>query len=580
MLLAAVLAAAGAGASLSSPPARALGLPQVEAVSAGSVVDGIGLGVHMAYEDTPYVDASRVADALTDLGVRHVRDDLFLRDPEQYAALTTLAEAGIGIDLIMGRPSSSARSAEYVTTAATQLPAGAVESLEGPNEWDISGRAGWAEELRAFQSELFAAARANPATADLPVLAPALAFRRGYDTLGSMQGSSDVANGHLYTGGLPPSSQLDASLSQLRSVTGNQRVVYTETGYNNAVNTTSGHLPVPESVSATYMPRLVLEHASRGVERVYSYELIDEFEDPARTNIEASFGLLRRDWTPKPAYHALRNLVDLLEEPGAPEHAAAPLALSIDGGGSDVRRLLTQRLDGTYVLLLWRDVSIYHPSSRTLLPVVPSPVTVTLEDSASIDVHRPTGSSSALAHVEGTSTTVALDGDVVALVISKPGAVPSVPIPSASPTDPDASPTASPSVPLSTPPTDEPTTAPPTELPTTPPSDVPPSEGTPEPTGAPSPGDQPVEAVPAAVRDLRVVRRLGHWYAAWRAPDRTAGAAATVYRVRIAGKLRDVRHGTQRVRLPRSQRAMTVHVRAGNDAGWGPVRLLRVQLRR
>ena len=60
----------------------------------------------------------------------------------------------------------------------------------------------------------------------------------------------------------------------------------------------------------------MLEHFLRGEKRTYTYELIDEFDDPGKTNAEANFGLLRRDWTPKPAFAAMKNLLGLLSDPG------------------------------------------------------------------------------------------------------------------------------------------------------------------------------------------------------------------------------------------------------------------------
>ena len=58
-----------------------------------------------------------------------------------------------------------------------------MESVEGSNEWDLfsGGRPAWAvRPARRGSSELYEASKANPATADLPVLAPALAFKWNY----------------------------------------------------------------------------------------------------------------------------------------------------------------------------------------------------------------------------------------------------------------------------------------------------------------------------------------------------------------------------------------------------------------
>ncbi len=66
------------------------------ATQADKVVDSYGVGIHLPFLDTPYADATKVADALGDLGVRHVRDDLFLDNPRQYAGIETVATGGSG----------------------------------------------------------------------------------------------------------------------------------------------------------------------------------------------------------------------------------------------------------------------------------------------------------------------------------------------------------------------------------------------------------------------------------------------------------------------------------------------------
>ena len=109
----------------SAPPAAAATLSSVAAVQADSVVDSYGVGVHLAWLDTPYRNADTVADKLAELGVRHVRDDLYQDNPGQYAAIKTVADRGVKFDLIMGDPTSSYSAAQDVQTVATKLPAGA-----------------------------------------------------------------------------------------------------------------------------------------------------------------------------------------------------------------------------------------------------------------------------------------------------------------------------------------------------------------------------------------------------------------------------------------------------------------------
>jgi hypothetical protein len=400
----------------------------VPARPSDSIVDAYGVGVHLAYSNTPYADADAVAAAISDLGVRHVRDDLYLGRDDQYAAMAKVAAAGARFDLIMGRPGTEKTPADYVAAAAA-LPAGTVESLEGVNEWDLFGPPDtWATEARTWQQDLYTAAHANAATAGLPVLSPALAFKSHYADLGDLSASADVANVHTYPGGATPSSEILQMIAAVRQVVASGAVMTTEAGYHNATAAdTSGpgvQPGVPEQVAAYYLPRLLLEHqwqADRygtGETRTYSYELIDEFADPELTDPEAHFGLLRHDLTPKPAYTAMKNLLALVSDPG-PAFATAPLRVSVDGFADigDARYLLTEKRDGTYVLLLWRDVSLYDTSSGQRTSVKAVPTTLRLGNAARLAVFEPSVGAGPVARARGTSIPLSLGGQVVAVTI-------------------------------------------------------------------------------------------------------------------------------------------------------------------
>ena len=380
-----------------------------------------------AFLDTPYKDATAVANALSDLGVRHVRDDLYMNNPRQYAGIKTVSDKGIKFDLIMGNPSSPDSASAYVNTVATQLAPGSVESVEGSNEWDLFGGGDplWAVNLLSRQRELYQASKANPATANLPVLSPALAFKWNYVALGDVSPYADYANAHTYPGGYKPSNEVSQITTALRGSVANKPVVATEAGYHNALNTTNGHLPVPEDVAGVYIPRVLLEHYLKGEKRVYTYELIDEFDDPGKTNPEANFGLLRRDLSPKPAFTAMKNLLGLVSDPG-PAFTPAALPVKVSGYPSDGKYVLTQKRNGQYVLLLWRDAQIYDPATKQPTPVTPTNVTLQLAKGMSMKVYRPSEGSAPVTQAQGTSLPLQMDGSVTAITID--------PIPAPAPT--------------------------------------------------------------------------------------------------------------------------------------------------
>jgi hypothetical protein len=405
------------------PTTARAALASIPAIQADSIADGYGVGVHLAYSNTPYADSDAVAAAIADLGVRHVRDDLYLSRPDQYAAMAKVVGAGARFDLIMGRPDSGKAPADYVSAAAA-LPSGTVESLEGANEWDFFGPSdSWAAQVTSWQQDLYSAAKAEPATVGLPVLSPALAFKQDYAALGDLSASADVANMHVYPGGTKPTSEIFQMTTAVRAEFPNGPLITTEAGYHNATDATTGQPGVPGRVAGFYLPRLLLEHLGRGEQRMYSYELIDEADDPA--NPEASFGLLHHDLTPKPAYTAMKNLLALVSDPG-PAFATTPLMASIDGYAEipGVRYLLTQKRDGSYVLLVWQDVSLYDISTGKRTSVTSVNTTLRVGRASRMQVFQPSAGAAPIAQATGRSIPLSLGGQVVAVridALERPG---------------------------------------------------------------------------------------------------------------------------------------------------------------
>ena len=103
-----------------------------------------------------------------------------------------------------------------------------------------------------------------------------------------------------------------SELARMSSVSGRKPVWATEAGFQTALRSRDGQPPVSEQAGAVYLLRTFLEHFISGVRRTYAYELLDESAEPALRKSEQHFGLLRHDFSPKPAYTALRNLLALM----------------------------------------------------------------------------------------------------------------------------------------------------------------------------------------------------------------------------------------------------------------------------
>jgi hypothetical protein len=191
------------------------------------------------------------------------------------------------------------------------------------------------------------------------------------------------------------------------------------------------------------MPRLFFEYFRRKIARTFVYELLDEFEDPDHEDREANFGLLRHDLTRKPAFLALRDTIDILEDPG-PAFSPGSLDYSVvNEGTATLRETLLQKRDGTFYLAFWRLQSVWDQNAQEPLEPAPEPVTVDLETGVwTAAVYMPTDSSEPLetVSVPTDSFTVEVGPAVVILELTpgtiEPPASPPLPLTSAALTGP------------------------------------------------------------------------------------------------------------------------------------------------
>jgi hypothetical protein len=255
--------------------------------------------------------------------------------------------------LIAGSPRNATGTLEDNLASIRTRLAGVVEAVEGPNEYDASGDPDWAAALRSYQRDLFTRVRRDPALRRLDVVGPSFVRPESRGQAGDLRASMTLGNLHSYPGGGEPDRGLDGELALAARVSGDRPVVATETGYTTASAPSDGRAAVPEAVAARYVPRLYLEYFRRGIRRTFLYELVDEKPDPEGTDAEQHFGLLRADFTPKPAFAALGALLRAVGD-GAPAGGDVRLAYAVEGGG-DARRLLFARAGGGLSLVLWRE---------------------------------------------------------------------------------------------------------------------------------------------------------------------------------------------------------------------------------
>ena len=355
LIVAGVICFTGVGAGAAPETAR----------SADAFVDFQGVNTHYInsiYTGQNGYSFTALDQKLADLGIRHLRDNTVGADPPAFTRLDGLyANYGIHATLIPNDTSQSPAAIENLLKAHPVY-----EAVEGLNEVDFATRSynGFTDSpstnsypaTKAFQNDLYAAVKGDAQTAGLKVLSPSV----GNTTKAQyLAGSNfDYASMHSYPNGRNPTFNLDTKISQENLIASPPKpIMATETGYYNKPNDGG---QVSELASGKYLPRLFGEYFNRGITRTYPYELVDQ--NPT-TDKESNFGLLHWDLTPKPAYTAVKNLNDLVKEPGAPGFSPGTLNYTLTAP-STVHHTLLEKSNGTFYLLLWNEVLSWNVSTQ------------------------------------------------------------------------------------------------------------------------------------------------------------------------------------------------------------------------
>ncbi len=364
LLLALVLALwpAGRGPSADAQlayPAK----PLVPAQSARAFGDSVGVNVRLHLSNSSYGDFPTVKDRLQELGVRHIGDGLCATCEHQIRHLQSLAALGISANIGVGNQNDSAVMQQNLQVIRSRLLRSVV-AITGPNEPDISGDPDWIAHTRAYQADLYRRVKSDPALRHLPVIGPSLVYRPSRPALGDLSAHLDLANIHPYPAGVLPMADLALERQLAAHVSGSKPLVATEVGYHGDVAFTGIHRGASERARAAYTPRLVLEGFRQGLARTYLFQLADQWT-PAQAQAwgvagpSNAFGLLRWDLSRKPAFVALRNLLRAANTGSAPVASPGGLRYGLEGAGPDVRQLLLRSADGSYSLVLWRQVSVW-----------------------------------------------------------------------------------------------------------------------------------------------------------------------------------------------------------------------------
>jgi hypothetical protein len=238
--------------------------------------------------------------------------------------------------------------------------------------------------------------KAMPNASSIAVIGPSLANAANGFKVGNLSSDMDYGNLHPYPAAKMPSDVFPDQQLLAKVVSGEKKVIITESGYHNALHDHSDQPAVSEVAAAKYIPRLFLENFLQGIPRTYLYEFLDEAPDPGLTNFQMHWGLVRSDGTEKPAFTALKNLISELHDSAEPANLKT-LTYSLDVQSPDVHHLLLQKTDGEYFLILWQEVSSYDYRHQQDISVSPIAVTLTLPQRAKkISTYEPTAQSQPL----------------------------------------------------------------------------------------------------------------------------------------------------------------------------------------
>lgn len=356
----------------------------VTAKSADAFVNSIGVNVHLTYDS--YKNKGLIKSKLQELGVRHIRDGAY-QEPEFFEQLKDLSKVGIKTILIFsGNPPE-----EVVSTAKKLL--GTIEAVEGPNESDLEffnfsykGQK-FPEATRNYQKEINAAIKADPATKNLPVVLPSMGWGENAQKLGYVGGLGNICNLHSYVNlGQRPTADIDSYfIPHAKTMCGSSLPKWsTETGYHNA---TSHDLGISEQAAGKYIPRLLFENFNRHIQRSYLYELIDQNTD--KSDDQGSYGLLRNDGSPKPAFTVIKNITSLFKDSNTIFQLHS-LDYTLNGDIKGVHSTLLQKSDGTFLLILWQDAVSWNNETKKDISVANQTVSIELASPANkVEIYDP-----------------------------------------------------------------------------------------------------------------------------------------------------------------------------------------------
>jgi hypothetical protein len=376
-------------------------------------VDSVGMNIKLAYTDTPYNNYTAVKNALLDAKIRHVRDELpSLLGVNDFrrTRLNDLNASGIKTTYIL-QPSlfndTGGTDSAAITNALAPI-ASTIAAIEGFNEpdnfrpvWTSSGgtaynASNWAAGARYAQETLWNTLNAaGSAYQNVPILGASIGgpFNGSTETLGNIGAWADHGNIHAYQGTGWPGEPMPGSVGTplqryidkgLVNVPGKSQYD-TEFGWHTGAGGRWGYWFPPTTLEGQqkYTIRTLLNNLDRGIVRSYPHVLVDQQDDRGDGSdsfnpsadpqsiygySEYNFGLMfwsnptggATRFPEKPAYTALKNLNNLLDDRAAGSFTPQSIDINFTNTDANTRTMVFQKSNGKYYVAIWQEQQSYR----------------------------------------------------------------------------------------------------------------------------------------------------------------------------------------------------------------------------
>ncbi|WP_185154138.1 RICIN domain-containing protein [Fulvivirga sp. M361] len=344
---------------------------QVTAKKADAFVGSIGINIKLDRDRYKRDNGfnTKVKPALQDLGIRHVRSSHFAHST--YGPQNRQLWENYGTRALFVTGSYEGGQTPQDVRRHSKAAADYIYAVEGQNEPDIFlvEGFGWPYQQytdrngnnhlntstdyrasRAWHQDMIHYLKSDPATKDLPVATTPMAFGNNVSKIVPI--AHDLESFHHYTHRSTITTNLNNTINQTHGYAQGgtpKPLLLSEFGWK-----TSGSNSVTERTQAKNILTGFCEYFNRGIKVSYIHELI-----------ENSWGLLRTGGVRKPAFNGLKNLISLLGEAkfdkvnkkwNYPDFTTKSLDFEVLNAKGSTHKLLLQKSNGSYFLLLWQNV--------------------------------------------------------------------------------------------------------------------------------------------------------------------------------------------------------------------------------